>query len=1083
MICEDCRSSNPDVAKFCLACGARLVVKPSQPFAERRQMHVVFCDIVDSTALSGRLDPEDLRDLLQHFQLLCAEVVGRYEGYIAQFLGDGVLVYFGYPQAHDDDAQRAVSAGLEIVRAVSSGSIGGHRIQVRVGIHSGLVVVGEVGVPGRRSELAVGETPNIAARMQAEAQPDTVVISEATERLVRGFFAMEELGARSLRGLKQTKRVYAVIGESGARTRLEAAAAGGLTRFVARVEEVTSLSRSWEEARRGRGQMVSIRGEAGVGKSRLVQAFKSTLRIEPAELVECACSEYLRNSAFHPIASGLARKMDLASAEGNEQRQARLESYAARLRPSPENALAVFADLLSIPLAHPGGLPELPPSRRRQLTMETLTHWLLAPEAELPKLVIVEDVHWADASTLELISGLAERLSSSPMLMLLTFRPDFTPPWAELPGARIVPIRPLAREDSSLLASHVARGKALPKELTNRIDEWTRGVPLYIEEFTKGLLESGVLAEKEDRFELSGPLPRSLVPETLAGPLAARIDRLGPAKAVVQLAAVLGMEARYDILATVSESNEPALRAALDRILASELLVERPTPSGTVFQFRHALIRDAAYGSLLHADRREIHRRVFHAIKSKFGDLAESRPEVVAYHAGEAGLAELATDAWSRASERALARAANREALMHIEEGLKQLGRLGAGSERHEKELAFELARGPALMAVKGFAAPEVKATYGRAQDLCQLLGNPSRVYSVLWGLWAHWFVAGELVPARDFAQQAMQIAESTREPALLVPAYHALGYTLFYMAEYEQSLELARRGLALYDLEMERRNTRMFQFSSTVALHHFAATSLWMLGFPEQARIEAEKAIELGAVLKHPPSLAYAKSAHTGGAPFLRRDHEVVNAAALEAIDLFGEESAVWPPLVKTFRGWSLAAAGDVASGLAHMLENFAFYRAIGGGVLRTTVGALKAEATWKTGDTKGALDILAGVFADLQTTQERTYEPELHRVRGEVLASIEGSSDDAEESFRAAIALARQQRARSLELRAAVSFARFLDGRGRAPEGRVLVRKLYDSFTEGFDTRDLREAYAILGREGALEAHETSIGDFRST
>ncbi len=947
-------------------------------------MHVVFCDIVDSTALSGRLDPEDLRDLLQHFQLLCAEVVGRYEGYIAQFLGDGVLVYFGYPQAHDDDAQRAVRAALEIARAVSLGSIGGHRIQVRVGIHSGLVVVGEVGVPGRRSELAVGETPNIAARLQAEAQPDLVVISEATERLDRGFFATEELGARSLRGLKQTKRVYAVVGESGARTRLEAAAAGGLTRFVARVEEVTSLSRSWEEARRGRGQMVSIRGEAGVGKSRLVKAFKANLRIEPAELVECACSEYLRNSAFHPIAAGLTRKMDLGqrqTARRSARRAWRRTPRAFVRRPRPRPGCWRTSSRSPSPIRR--GLQELAPNRRRQLTMETLANWLVTPEADLPKLVIVEDVHWADASTLELISGLAERLASSPMLILLTFRPDFSPPWADLPGARLISLSPLAREDASMLASHVARGKALPKELTNRIDEWTRGVPLYIEEFTKGLLESGVLTEKEDSFELSGPLPKSLVPETLAGPLAARIDRLGDAKAVVQLAAVLGMEARYDLLATVSESNEEALRSALDRILASELLVERPTPSGPVFQFRHALIRDAAYGSLLLADRRETHRRVFHAIRNKFGELAESRPEVVAYHAGEAGLAELATEAWSRASERALARAANREALMHIEEGLRQLGRLGAGNERHEKELAFELARGPALMAVKGFAAPEVKATYGRAQDLCQLLGDPSRVYAVLWGLWAHWFVAGELVPARDFAEQVMKIAQTTREPALLVPAYHALGYTLFYMAEYEQSLELARRGLALFDLDIERRNTRLFQFSSSVALHHFAATSLWMLGFPEQARIEAEKAIALGAELDHAPSLAYAKSAHTGGAPFLRRDHEVVNTAALEAIELFGDESAVWPPLVKTFRGWSLAAAGDVTSGLAHMLENFAVYRAIGGGVLRTTVGALKAEATWRTGDAKRALDILSEVFASVETTQERTYEPELHRVR----------------------------------------------------------------------------------------------------
>jgi predicted ATPase len=463
---------------------------------------------------------------------------------------------------------------------------------------------------------------------------------------------------------------------------------------------------------------------------------------------------------------------------------------------------------------------------------------------------------------------------------------------------------------------------------------------------------------------------------------------------------------------------------------------------------------------------------VVQAIRGEFTELAQTRPELVGYHAGEAGLAELATEAWGRASERALARAANGEALVHIQEGLRQLARLPEGNERHEKELAFELARGPALMAVKGFAAPEVKATYGRAQDLCQMLGDPSRVYSVLWGLWAHWFVAGELQPAREFAEQVVNIAETTGEKSLLVPAYHALGYTLFYMAEFERSLELARRGLALFDLEMERRNTRLFQFSSSIALHHFAANSLWMLGYPEQARLEGERAVQLGLTLGHPPSLAYAKSALTGGAPLMRRDYDVVDAMAVEATELFGDETSQWPPLVKTFQGWTRVVAGDVGPGLAQMQQHFAFYRSIGGGVLRTTVGALKAEATWMAGDGEGALAIISQTFADLKTTRERTYEPELHRVRGEVLGGSAASAGDAEESFRAAIALAREQGARSLELRAAVALTRFLQRRGRETEGMPLVRSLYDLFTEGFDTRDLREARALIaGHDGIDE------------
>ena len=1025
-------------------------------------MHVVFCDVVGSTSLSAQLDPEDLRDLLQQFQLLCHEVVGRLDGYIAQFLGDGVLVYFGYPRAHEDDAQRAVRAGLEIVRAVSQRELRGHRLRVRVGIHSGLVVVGEVGVPGRRAELAVGETPNVAARVQAEALPDTVAMSDATYRLVRGFFVTEELGPRSLRGIKQTLKLYAVTGESGARNRLEAST-GALTEFVARRDEMAVLSRSWQEACAGRGQVVSIRGEAGVGKSRLVQAFRSTLASGLVDIVECSCSEYLRSTAFHPIAAALERKLDLDGATTPELRVGRLESYASHLRTSSPPPAGILADFLSMQVDAAKGLQELTPTRRRQLMMETVSSWLLAPEGDVPRLLVLEDAHWADASTVELFEGLAERLASSRVLLLVTLRPEFKAPWVA-DSATVLQLRPLSQSDAVVMASHVARGKSLPPELTNRIDEWTRGVPLYIEEFTKGLLESGVLKEGGDRFELAGPLPRSIVPETLAGPLTARIDRLGAAKPVVQLAAVLGMEVRFDMLAAISDSSEQDLEGALDWLLSSELVVESKAHPGAVFHFRHALIRDAAYSSLLITDRRDIHRRVVEAMQGKFADLAESRPEVLAYHAGEAGLAELAVTEWGRASKRALARAANADTLVHIDEGLRQLAKVeGAGREKLEKELAFLIDRGPALMAVKGFAAPEVKATYQRAHELCDKLGDPSRVYSVLWGLWAHQFVAGELVAARALAEQVVEIAKTAGNPALFVPAYHALGYTLCYQGEFERSLEIARAATALFDLESEKRNTLVFQFSSTIAIRQFAATSLWMLGHADQARAEAQAGIELGKALAHGPSLAYGQSASTWGVPFLLRDIEAVNAAALEAIALSGDEMSLWPPLVETFRGWSIVEKGDVQTGLDTMIKGFSKYRGTGGGILRTTASAILAEATWKAGDAHGSLEVVARALAEIPSTQERCYEPELHRVRGEVLASL-GSEPQAEESFRAALALARGQRAKSLELRAAVAFGRFLAGRGRADEGRSLVRALDGSFTEGLDTRDLREAQALL-------------------
>jgi predicted ATPase/class 3 adenylate cyclase len=1069
MICDDCHAENPEIANYCLICGVRMRPVPSRPSAERRPMHVIFCDVVGSTPLSQELDPEDLRDLLQDFQRLCAVAVDRLEGHVAQLLGDGVLVYFGYPHAHEDDAERAVRAGLAIVRAVARGTVGGRRLKVRVGIHSGLVVIGEMGIRGYGADLAVGETPNIAARVQAEALPNTVAISQATERLVRGFFATEDLGLRSLKGVTQPLRLFHVLAESGARNRLEAATASGLTPFVGRADEMAFLLQNWAEVRAGRGRVVSIRGEAGVGKSRLVDAFKARIAGDAFEAIHCPCSEYLRNSAFHPFAAALAYETDFSEGVAPERRLAQRDHFARRFSLPPAQAAFVLGDLLAIQVETGESLSELAPTRRRQLTMDALSSWLLQPAADLPRLVVLEDAQWADASTIEVIESIAKSLASCNVLILVTFRPDFPAAWTLGNPLAVLQLRPLTPGEASAMASCVAHGKTLPGELTNRLADWTKGVPLYIEEFTKGLLESGALVEHGDRFELSAPLPKNLIPETLAGPLAARIDRLALAKTVLQLASVVGMDARYDMLAAVSDLNERELREAIARLVASELVIEHPNAPVAMFQFKHALIRDAAYNSLLLSDRRETHRRIFQALRGRFPDVAENRPEIVANHAAEAGLAREAIAEWYRATEKALSRAANVEALAHLDAGLKQIEKLEEGTARYEQQLKFELARGPALMAVEGYAAPEVKETYRRAHDLCQKLDDLSRLHPILWGLWAHHFVAGELVPARDFGEQVLRLAEATGDPALLVPAYHAFGYTLCYAGEFAEALEVARAGIALFDLELERRNVRQFQFSSAVALHHFAANSLWMLGFADQARAQAERAIELGRELAHPPSMAYAHSALTWGASFLLGEFEALDAAGLEAIELSRtEEYSLWPPLVQTFRGWAMVASGRVIDGLSHMHESFSKYRRTGGGVLRPTVRALLAEATWRAGDSASALAIIEEALSDILATHEHNYEPELHRIRGEIFAREANdramAKQQAEASFRVAMTLAGQQRAQALELRAATSLAAFLREQGRRDEGRSVLSDVYGRFKEGFETRDLIAARAEL-------------------
>jgi class 3 adenylate cyclase/predicted ATPase len=1063
MLCSVCDTENPEASTSCLSCGTSLASSVGRPLVERRLIHIVFCDLVDSTSLSEQLDPEDLRGVLEHFQNICVDVVTRFKGHVAQFLGDGALIYFGYPQAHEDDAVRAVRSGLQIVRALSDWEVRGHRVRLRVGIHSGLVVVGEIGVPGYRGQLAVGEAPSIAARVQAQAQPNTVLVTETTERLVQGFFTTTELGPRELRGRKHLVRLFQVLGETGARTKLEAAKGAGLTPFVARADEMAALHRAWEDALRGRGKVLCVCGEAGVGKSRLLDAFRATLGAEPFEEIRCSCLEHMRSTAFHPFAAALEDDMRRNQALGPDRRKDWLEFYAVRFGSQAPQAARVLSDLLSIALDHV--VPDVgPATRRRQLTMEALSSWLLHVETEAPKLVIVEDLHWADASTLELIDALSERVDSRRALILLTFRAQLHLPSGLDHPSKTLALSPLTLSDASRIAQHVARGKHLPEGLTSRLYDWTRGVPLYVEECTKGVLESGMLTETADQFELVDGLPQSRIPESLAGPLTARIDGLSSAKPTAQLASVLGTQFRYEMLAAISQLSPEDLKREIDGLVASEIIVESATQPGQQYEFRHALLRDAAYQSLLLADRKAIHQRIVGALQGKLHEFAESRPEVVAYHAGLGGLFELAIQEWYRASEKALARAANWEALSHVDEGIQLLVHLADEKERYERQLSFEVRRGPALMAVKGYQASEVKETYRRALALCEKLGDPSRLFPVLWGLWANHFVAGELGPAKDFAEQVLAIARRSNEPALLVPALHALGYTLCYTADFPAALDLAQTGIALFDVETERRNVQIFQLSSTVALHHFAGVSLWMLGFPDRAAAEARKAIDLADALGHPPTRAYAQSAATWGVPFLTGNHEALNRAASKATELSKNESfSLWPPLVQVFQGWASSAKGGGEIALTTMRRGYDTFRAAGGGILRTTMRALIAQAWSHNGETGRALELVAKGLSDIASTNEHNYEPELHRIRGEIVATGP-SPQEAEASFRTALSVARQQRARSLELRAAIALAAFLRERGRADEGRSLVREVYNSFVEGFETPDLCLARAAM-------------------
>jgi class 3 adenylate cyclase len=646
------------------------------PEAERRQLTVLFCDLVDSTVMASQLDPEEWREVVRGYQDTCAKVIARFEGHIAQYLGDGLLVYFGYPQAHEDDAPRAVRAGLGIVEAMGRLNMRltqerGVPLAVRLGIHTGLVVVGEVGGGTRQEQLALGETPNLAARLQAMAAPNTLVISATTSQLLGGFFACQSLGAHLLKGFAQPVEVYQISYESTARSRLEAAGSTSLTPLVGREPEVALLRERWAQVKEGVGQVVLLSGEAGIGKSRLVQVLTEQVASEPqAWLTPCQCSPYYQNSALYPMIDLLERvTLRFEREEPPSQKLGKLEGFLVQYGLPLAEAVPLLAALLSLPLSADYAPLTVSSEQQKQKTLHALLTIMLRIAAQQPVLFVMEDLHWVDPSTLELLSLLVDQGPTARILALLTFRPDFSPPWTGRAHLTQVTLTRLPRRQATELTGRVAHGKALPPEVIAQIVAKTDGVPLFVEELTKMVLESGLLQEQEERYVLTGPLPPLAIPTTLHDSLMARLDRLATVKAMVQLGATLGREFTYELLQAVSPWDEDTLHRGLQQLVAGEFLYQQGLPPQGTYVFKHALIQEAAYQSLLNTTRQQSHQRIAQVLAERFPGTAETQPELLAHHYTEAGLNAQAVGYWQQAGQRALARSANVGAIGHLTRG------------------------------------------------------------------------------------------------------------------------------------------------------------------------------------------------------------------------------------------------------------------------------------------------------------------------------------------------------------------------------------------------------------------------------
>ncbi|HSY22472.1 MAG TPA: adenylate/guanylate cyclase domain-containing protein [Polyangiaceae bacterium] len=1057
--CSECQTAISPGARFCVACGHEVV--PTSRTSERRHLTVLFCDLVGSTELSQRLDPEDLRDLLRSYQRVCREAVGRYEGHIFQFWGDGALIYFGYPVAHEDDPVRAVNAALRILESVSLVNEGiGKRLSaelhLRAGIHTGIVVVGEI-VPGGK-DVAIGETVNRAARIQSSADVDTVALSATTARLVHGHFELERREPQMLKGFARPEELFQVVRPTGARTKFEAAARRGLTPYVGREEESTALHGLWGEVRAGADRVVVVRGEAGIGKSRIVHQFRTATLEHPARILECICSPLAQATALSPIATMLEGFVtEFAKMHPNLHTRtdvlARMIGEHSRFGP---DALPLMAALLSYRGADEASIVEMSPQRRRARTLEILRDWLGWTAERIPTALLVEDVHWADPSTLDLLDLLVTEPPGGRTLVCMTARPEFVVRWS--PGAvRTIELHRMNVDEVAAVTTHVAAGHRLPFQLVQKIAERSEGVPLFVEEMTKALLEG--LHTETNGYDTHRLNDAHLLPPTVQASLVARFERLGESRAVAQLGATIGRSFTYRLMRAVAELPDEKLREQLDQLCRTELAFGDGELPHTVYTFKHALIQDALYETLLRTDRQRLHERVFAKLNENFPDIVEAQPEVAAYHAENAGLRDLAVPLLQQAGMRALGRTAMAEAVRHLGHALHVVQSFDEPA-RSKAETELQAVLGPAYMATLGWAAPEVERSTARLRDLATAQGDGKLLFQAMWGLWTVHFLRGELDHALEIAHEVLGMANEMDDAVLRFGGYHSVGYTHYYRGEFDEALRRADQGLEHFDFEREKVTAVVFQLSLSAAMLCFRAQAQQITGLGDQASATLRRWCALLADLKHTPSSAYSLCQQCFLA-WLADDLDQVEVLAAESRSLsVAEGFNLWVPLADIFIAWAEARRGRNPADAVEKIE--AALRTVHAGrtyVVESEVASIHAEVLLLAGRPERVRGVAEAALAIVKAGKQRNCEPELHRLQG-AAEEATGDAVKAAAFYRSGIETARAMGALLLELRSALALAKLTRGHTELAE----LRAVFGRFTEGFEQSDCKKAVAFL-------------------
>ncbi len=1035
---------------------------PFQEGAERRQVSVMFSDLVGSTALSRRMDPEDLREVIAAYHKCVAETVRSFGGFVSQYLGDGVLVYFGYPQAHEDDAERAVRAGLQVVEAVA-GLKTRVSLQSWVGIATGLVVVGERADSGRLPDHNItGETPNFAARLQGIAEPNEVIIAESTRRLVGNLFELKHLGARDLKGIAEPVHSWLVLRASSVASRFEALHTAGLMALIGREEEIDLLLRRWSVVKNGEGQVVLLSGEAGIGKSRLSAELLERLSGEPLTRLRYFCSPHHADSALYPIIAQMERAAGFVHNDNVQRKLDKLDALLTQTATSTEDP-KLFADMLLLP--NDGRYRELNLSakQRRDRTLEALTKQIEALARLNPVLMIFEDAHWADPTSLEALGLAVNRIANRRVLLIVTFRPEFDAPWIGQPHVTVLTLNRLGQREVSAMIDSLVGNKLLAASVREDIVERTDGIPLFVEETTKAVLEAESHRAAE-RTIAAIPLPE--VPASLHASLMERLDRLGPAKEIAQIGAAIGREFSYALLATVARKPEAQLSAALDRLVAAGLVFRQGEPPDAMYLFKHALVQDAANGTLLREPRRALHGRIANALKSQFADIVERHPELLARHCAEAGLIDEAARLWGKAGQRSLDLVALPEAVAYLQDGLAITERLPPSADRDSLELALREPLHSARLQWRGWASPEVGANATAILHLAHRQGAPQGLLVGLWGTWINTITQGRVAETPEWARRLLTEGNRSGNIDLKILGHRASLSSHFYLGELNEALEHRNKALALYDEGRAARWRELTGNDVRTAVGVISSQGLWMLGYPDQASQMSDQLDADSHRLGHPFDIGWAS---TWGAYVFdyRREPDRMLSHVREA-DRVGREQGIpmfSKVLVPVGEGLAMLRKGQLPEAITLLERGIEGWRATGGHLNLPYLKAALAEALSLQGDVEAGLRLLGECVDQIERPgwHERVWLAEILRLKGWMLMR-QGLHSQAEARLRELIDWARRQQARSWELRSSTTLARLFVERGQRDEARQLLEPIYGWFNEGFETHDLKAARTLL-------------------